>query len=201
MDTNNSLSILSLDKKNLDTLVYAGFWRRFAAFLLDFLVLLPLAIIDYFFSDYTRLFLVYWLIPGILFGLWFHVYLVSRYGGTPGKLILKMKISMLDGTPVTLKASLLRYSVTFVLAVLTSVALAMAVYNMTDEEYFSLEYIERSISVVQFAPSWYENVNLILIIWVYSEFITMLFNKKKRSFQDFMAGTVVVRSEQKVSQY
>ena len=98
-------------------LVYAGFWRRFGAFWIDFAVLLPLMGIAYYFGEKTRLFQLYWFIPGLLFGLWYHVYLVARYGGTPGKLLLDMRIAMTDGSAVTTNAAALRYSVLFVLSV------------------------------------------------------------------------------------
>jgi uncharacterized RDD family membrane protein YckC len=174
-------------------LVYAGFWRRFGAFWIDFLVLLPLIGIAYYFGEQTRLFQLYWFIPGLLFGLWYHVYLVARYGGTPGKLLLDMRIAMTDGSPATTNAAALRYSVLFVLSILSSLALLLAVLKMTDEEYFSLAYIERAGRMVELAPPWYQTVNLFMQIWIWSEFLTMLFNKKRRAIHDFMAGTVVVK--------
>ena len=32
-------------------------------------------------------------------------------------------------------------------------------------------------------------------LWIYGEFIFLLFNKKRRGQQDFMAGTVVVKAD------
>ena len=43
-------------------------------------------------------------------------------------------------------------------------------------------------------PNWYQSVNIIASIWIWSEFIIMLTNKKRRALHDFMAGTVVIRS-------
>src|SRR5438876_2671458 len=70
-----------------DELRYAGFWPRLGALLLDFLILLPLSAIAFWGSEKYRLFQMYYLLPGALFGLFYGVYLVRRYGGTPGKLI------------------------------------------------------------------------------------------------------------------
>jgi uncharacterized RDD family membrane protein YckC len=177
-------------------MVYVGFWRRFGAFWIDALVLLPLAGIAYYFGEKTRLFYLYWFIPGLLIGLWYHVYLVVRYGGTPGKLLLDTRIAMTDGSPVTTNAAALRYSVLFVLSVLSSVAVLLAVLKMTDEAYFSLGYLERSVRIVETAPPWYQAVNILTQIWVWSEFLTMLFNKKRRAIHDFIAGTVVIKGRQ-----
>ena len=75
-----------------DLLQYAGFWRRFAAFWLDFLVLLPLTALVFWGSEHYRLFSVYYMVPGIFVGLFYGVYLVRRFGGTPGKLIMRLRI-------------------------------------------------------------------------------------------------------------
>src|SRR5262245_12337481 len=174
-------------------LVYAGFWRRFGAFWIDVAVLLPLTAIAYYFGEKTRLFYLYWFLPGLLIGLWYHVYLVARYGGTPGKLLLDTRIAMTDGSPVTTNAAALRYSVLFVLSALSTLALMLAILKMTDEEYFSVGYLERSVRLVEAAPPWYQMVNILTQIWVWSEFVTMLFNRKRRAIHDFMAGTVVIR--------
>jgi uncharacterized RDD family membrane protein YckC len=40
-------------------------------------------------------------------------------------------------------------------------------------------------------------VNTALQIWIWGEFITMLFNKRRRAVHDYMAGTVVVRNSVK----
>jgi uncharacterized RDD family membrane protein YckC len=67
---------------------------------------------------------------------------------------------------------------------------------MTDEAYFSLGDLERSVRIVETAPPWYQAVNILTQIWIWSEFLTMLFNKKRRAIHDFMAGTVVIKGRQ-----
>jgi uncharacterized RDD family membrane protein YckC len=175
-------------------LKYAGFWRRVAAFWLDALVVSPLIGLSYLGMQESRLFQLYYLVPGLLFGVFFHVYLVRRYGGTPGKLLMKTRITMVDGSPVTLKAAALRAVVLLVISLLMSIAMSMAVLAMTDEQYFSYGYIARSAKIVEFAPSWYYSVVIALQIWTWGEYITMMFNKRRRSVQDWMGGTVVLHT-------
>lgn len=177
----------------MNEMTYAGFWQRFGAFWVDFVVLLPLIGLTLVWGEYSRLFQIYCLLPGLLFGLWYNVYLVVRFGGTPGKLMLNIRIAMVDGSPVTPKAALLRYSVPIVLSQLMAIALIMGVLRMTDEEYFSFGYMARPTRIVEMAPPWYQVVNILMQIWTWSEFITMLFNKKRRAIHDFMAGTVVLK--------
>lgn len=181
--------------QDASTLRYAGFWQRFFAFVVDFLVLLPLTGLVIWLGEKSRLFMLYWFVPGIVIGVLFHVYLVKRYGGTPGKLVLKTRIAMTDGSAVTMKAAMLRYAGLLILSSLSSLALLQATLGMSDETYLSLDYITRSTKMVELAPGWYGAVSILLQVWIWSEFITMLFNKRRRALHDFIAGTVVLRKD------
>ncbi len=174
---------------------YAGFWKRFGAFWLDLLVLLPIVALSTWGPEQSRLFHVYYFIPGIVFGIWFHVYLVKRYGGTPGKLLLKIKITKIDGSDAGYKEAILRYSVMLIISVIMSAALMPATLEMTDTEYFSMGWEERASYMVELAPSWYNWASIVMNIWIWSEFLVMLTNKKRRAIHDFMAGTVVIHSQ------
>lgn len=173
---------------------YASFWRRFGAYWLDVVILLPLTGLTFWLGDKSRLFYLYYFIPGFLFGLWFHIYLVRKYGGTPGKLLLRIKIAKVDGSSVGYKEAVIRYAVLFALSTLISVAFVLSSFQMSDAEYFSLGFRERSIRLVEQAPFWYNYVQILLNVWVWSEFIVMLTNKQRRAVHDYMAGTVVVRT-------
>lgn len=177
-----------------DILHYAGFWRRFGAYWLDFVIFLPFAGLSCWVNEIHRLALFYTFVPGLIVSLWFHVYLVKRYGGTPGKLLLKTSITRLDGASVGYREALLRYSVIIVLSTLLSIALMTAITHMTDAEYLSLGFKDRSLRMVALAPGWYHPLYLLLNIWIWSEFIVMLTNKRRRALHDFIAGTVVIRN-------
>lgn len=60
-------------------MTYAGFWRRFGAYLVDFIALIPLIAISVYGTNHSRWFQALWLIPGALIGIWFSVHLVVRY--------------------------------------------------------------------------------------------------------------------------
>ena len=173
-------------------LTYAGFWIRLGAYLLDLLILLPWFGVLYFLFGKTRMFELYMFVPDLLFSLWFGVYLVVAYGGTPGKMILGLSIAMTDGTPVTSRAAMLRYSVGFVFYVLSSFSLILAAWQMTDAEYFSYPPTTRLRQLRILASPWYYVLEGFQTIWALSEFVTMLFNKKRRAVHDYMAGTVVI---------
>lgn len=180
----------SLDKG----LRYAGFWQRFGAYWIDVLCLLPLVGITLWLNGKHKSFTYYLFIPNQIISLWFQVYLVKKYGGTPGNLMLGIRIARLDGSPVGYREAILRYSVLFALTALMSIPVLLATWRMSDADYYSLGFLARNAKIVAGAPSWYGLINTLLNIWIWSEFIVMLTNKRRRSLQDFMAGTIVIRS-------
>jgi len=46
--------------------------------------------------------------------------------------------------------------------------------------------------LAQLTPAWYKPVLILENIWVWSEFIVMMTNKKRRALHDFLAGTLVI---------
>lgn len=172
---------------------YGGFWRRFGAYWIDVAVWLPLTVVAMWLSGTTRYFYIWYLAPGILIGIWYQVYLVKRYGGTPGKLLFKLRIAKLDGSPVGTKEAFLRYGVLLSLTIPVSLAIALAALEMSDAEYLSLTLKTRGFALIEKAPAWYEPTDVLLQVWIWSEFVVLLTNKKRRALHDFLAGTVVIR--------
>jgi uncharacterized RDD family membrane protein YckC len=184
---------------NIDTLRYAGFGPRLAANLLDFVIMIPLIALSFWGSSHFRLFQVYYFLPGILFGLFYSFYLVRRYGGTPGKIIVGIRIRKLDGEPVGYREAFLRYLPDTLLGILMSIGLVLSVLHMSDAEYHSLSFMERSKRMVEMSPSWYKPLQWIQTAWVWGELLVLLTNHKRRAIHDFIAGTVVVHTSPKVT--
>lgn len=175
-----------------DRLQYAGFWPRLGALLLDLVIMLPLIVLSVWCSKRYRLFELYYFLPSTLFSLFYGVYLVRRFGGTPGKLIVGVRIRKVSGEPVGYREAFLRYLPDFMLGILGSVAVIIAVMRMTDAEYHALSFMERSKRIVELTP-WYTPLQIVQNIWVWGELIVLLTNRKRRALHDFIAGTVVVR--------
>lgn len=173
---------------------YGGFWRRVGAQILDALILAPLGILAYFGAQFSHLFYLYYLVPSILISLFYSVYLVKRYGGTPGKRILDMRIVMTDGSPVTGSAALLRYSVMLALSTIPSVGMAIAALNVSAEGYDSLGFVERMQLFNVNTPSWALFASYTLWVWIIAGLIVMLCNRRRRATHDFIANTLVIRT-------
>lgn len=177
---------------NTDSLRYAGFAPRLASVMLDCFIMLPLGVLVLWCNSHYRLFSVYYLVPGTLFGLFYSAYLVRRFGGTPGKLLVGIRIRKLDGTPVGYREAFLRYFPEFVLGLLMSIAMLFPLFHMSDAEYQSLSFAARTSHMVELAPSWYKPLQWVQTVWIWGELIVLLTNRKRRALHDFIAGTVVV---------
>ncbi len=173
-------------------MVYAGFSKRFGAFWIDFIIFVPLIFFVMWGNEQWRLFELFYFAPGMVFGVYFSVYLVKRYGGTPGKLLLNIKIVKLDGSNVGYKESVIRYSVIFLLSVVSSIVDFPVLLEMSDSKYFSMGLNARWDYRISHQSQFSKYLTILTQIWIYSEFIVLLLNKKKRALHDYMAGTVVV---------
>src|SRR5580698_5657500 len=106
-------------------LLYVGFWKRLAAYALDFAIFLPYGIgVRHLIYSNKYALLGNFAVTSI-FGLVFWVYLVKRFGGSPGKLLMRIKIVKIDGGAVGYREAILRYLVLFTLSTASSAALVL----------------------------------------------------------------------------
>jgi uncharacterized RDD family membrane protein YckC len=171
--------------------VYGGFWRRLAALALDTVLLSPLAGLNIWLGGTKSGFLLVTLVSVVVFCC-FDIYLVKRYGGTPGKRILGLKIVKLDGRDVTNREAVLRSLPSLVLMLLIYLAQILAILRIDPGVLRSLSWAERMAQFEQLAPCWYDAVLGLGDVWFWGELIVLLTNKKRRALHDFIAGTVVI---------
>ncbi|WP_426343597.1 RDD family protein [Pseudoduganella sp. R-32] len=184
------------DGSNADPQV-GGFWLRVAAKLLDFVIMLPLVGLTYWLSTISRSFYLSWIVPGIVTGLLYSVYLVRRYGGTPGKLVMKLRVQMKDGAPVSLTAALIREAPVMLLGAAINLGLGLSALSMDDATYLNYGFLARSEALMASGPGWLTAVNWSMQGWTWLGAIVMLLNSRRRAVHDFLAGTVVVKLERK----
>lgn len=55
--------------------------------------------------------------------------------------------------------------------------------------------MERGKMVMALAPGWYGTISILQQVWIWSEVVVVLFNKRKRALHDFIAGTVVIQKQ------
>lgn len=169
-----------------------GFWLRVVALILDSLILAPLAILYFVLSMWSMKAALYFGLPSDLLGLWYYVYLVKRFGGTPGKRILGLRIVMADGREVTGQAAFLRYLPAFVFSVISSIA-SMVGLSQLEAGVTADGFLDQLRLLGSAQPAWAGIVTWIAQAFWLATAITMLSNTRRRAIHDFIAGTAVVR--------
>ena len=172
---------------------YAGFWKRVAAGFIDSLIFIPIIAINFWTRSLSWEFAVLGAIPIAILYLFYYIYFHARWGQTIGKMIFHIKIVLLDGSAITLRESFLRCCVELAFSILTSVIWTMVILSISKTTFESLPLFEGFKLVNDSMPTWGAWTNNLYTIWALIAFIVLLFNKKKRAIQDFIAGTVVIR--------
>ncbi|MEZ9072100.1 RDD family protein [Vibrio splendidus] len=162
---------------------YSNFWRRFFAIWIDSIVFLPLEWID----DYVLSGVIgsggvfAWGVAYSLIGITYYVGMHAKYGQTIGKMVTRVKVvDVSESRNLTLKQSCMRDIVPIMLIPFNFYVYAQL--SFYDNTWDSLEQ-GRIVIFVGYA----------MIGWVILEFISMLFNHKRRAIHDFIAGSVVIK--------
>lgn len=174
--------------------LYAGFWIRFWALHLDFLILIPVVFIVLYLNGLSENAYYYTVIPSLIFNFWYNIYLVKKNGGTPGKLLLGIKILKTDGTDLTWREAILRHVVDFSFLIFITIVQIVAISQSDTEYYESLNWLKRQQYLMTLVPVYFSVYRWISNIWTFSELFVLLFNKRKKALHDFIAGTVIVET-------
>lgn len=157
---------------------YSTFWLRFAALLIDGVVLSILsALIQYLLGTGASM---NDLLPYI-----YTILMVGRYGQTVGKMAMKIKVvDHITEESVGYTQSFKREAIPFFLSV---IFILLAKFLKANDSIYDLEPLE---FIVLFIPSGMQ------LIWMILEIVTMLNDSKGRALHDKIAGTVVIKSEE-----
>jgi len=113
----------------------------------------------------------------------YSIFFHGRFGQTLGKMATRVKVLGATGAKLTFKQAFLRDSPYLVLVVLDLV--------------ITLPYIASGISLgVQSQSALQMILNNASLLWFWAEVLTMLTNNRRRAVHDFIAGSVVVRSDE-----
>lgn len=107
---------------------YAGFWIRFLACILDLLIIgIPLLLL-YLFFYFINWLNLYWLFN--LAGVCLVIYLDGIYGGTPGKLILGLRIVNEKNEFIGIPNAILRYACEMISAIILGMGYLMIAWDI-----------------------------------------------------------------------
>jgi uncharacterized RDD family membrane protein YckC len=171
---------------------YIGFGKRVLMTLIDVIVssvvLYPIA------GQIMKLSFKYkTIIPELFYSLFFTmfwIFLVVKFGGTPGKLLLHARIVNKQGSFISVAAAILRRSLKFPLMINGYLKVKSAFTTMPPSETpQTLTEIGRAIHSY---GGVYVTIGIFLGLIVFIDVGVILFNKKKRAIHDFMAGSFVI---------
>ncbi|CAH1054591.1 RDD family protein [Paenibacillus pseudetheri] len=161
---------------------FIGFWKRVLATILDLLIILIPAVIVYWIFNSLAVSL-HSEIPIILeyiFFVVFDVFMIVKFGGTPGKLVLKMKIVNQQGNIPTLKEALIR-NIFRIISTIFSMIVGVSLYDLT--------VISTTLNLwAPLATDLSKILGLIMLV----DYLFVAFTPRKRALHDMMAGTYVV---------
>lgn len=170
---------------------YAGFWKRLASIFVDAMIFMPLILLQIYFDSLSRTSSIVIAVANIILIATYDIWFVAKYGQTPGKMTVGIKIVKVNGQKASWKEAILRHSVNIFFAIINGTFLCYAISKIPESEYISLSWKIRNLRIYEYYPAW---INTMSNIWVLSELVVLLFNKKKRALHDFIAGTVVIQT-------
>jgi uncharacterized RDD family membrane protein YckC len=180
------------NKKYSEIDKYHTIWPRFWAPTIDEFILYPITIIVFYiqlnnlfeFKDFTILSFIQ-----NTFTYMYIIFMHGKYGKTFGKMACKVRVvDYKTGQPISFKQAIIRDIIPVVFLSISTVLIlfynplqgaTLNAHQQTENTYF---HIIQTIAGSMFA------------LWFLAEIITMLTNSKRRALHDFIAGTVVVRT-------
>lgn len=172
-----------------------GFKKRLGAYIIDMLFSIPIMFLSFkLYSNAIAYFIISTL--GMTLTIFLHVYMVHKFGGSPGKLALNLKIIKDNGDPLKVKDALIRYSILLLLTLPQTIIL-LIVYSQ-NPNIRAESYILFTQTLSSYAPPLYSFLSSISGFWFIAELIVLIANKNNKAIHDFMAGTLVIENLESV---
>lgn len=172
--------------------IYGNFGYRFAALLLDFLILSPLILAVLYINSISLYNFYYTFIVNQLILLFYYVYLPVKYGATPGKLIMGLHILKISGEPITYRESFLKHLPAIIITLIPFTLMTFALRNADEELFNSYSWFQQSKYIQSFTPiSNFVQMGLINVFYLANLFV-FLMGARLQSIGDHIASTVVV---------
>ena len=109
-----------------------------------------------------------------------------------------IRVVRTTGERIGWREAWLRSSIDVVFSVLGVVSSFIALAAIADAQYYGVGWMQRAQNLQALGPTWLAWTATASQIWIWSEVVVMLFNKRRRALHDFIAGTVVT-AEQRIS--
>lgn len=187
--------VIPLKLEGVSENIYGGFGIRLGAILLDLMIFSPLLVLMHYLHSLDKIYNIITSAFFLIIGTGFQIYLIKKYGGTPGKLLLGIKVLKLNGDDVGWKEAFLRNLIPFIFS-LTGLGITIfCVIKANNKVYMSKSWQYKQVYLYSFAPNLYDVNKWVNMSMVFSELLILMFNKRKRAIHDYIAGTVIVKAK------
>jgi uncharacterized RDD family membrane protein YckC len=181
--------------KKKDKLIYSSFKSRFLASVLDaFIIGMPFTTLKASFQNSKLVFIFEHVLMALIFQS-IYIFFLTKYGATPGKMILKISVKKLDGSQIKIKEAFLRYSVEIIYALSFSIIFIVTYDSNFVDSFLATEGEEKRKMYDILYPKWKWIVGYIMSAYGLSEAFVALCNKKRRAIHDYIAGTIVINNK------
>lgn len=173
-------------------LTFASVWRRSCAGIIDFLLVAVFMTVFSILANSSKS-TAYVLLP-LMWGtiLLYPVVLHKKFGATLGKLAMGVRVTCTDTRPISWGRSFARSAVDLTFSAYWMTLVLPATFALPPDTFQGQHWGDLFQTVKQQFPESYETTELYMAAWYYVDFLTMLFNRKRRTLHDFIAGTVVI---------
>jgi len=173
--------------------IYGNFGYRFAALLLDGIILAPISV-GFFVFNSMDLNNVY---AGILVSnaitIFYHIYFPTKFGATPGKLALGLHILKMNGDAITYSDAFRRYLPNLLLGLIAIINTLFAVSKADAKLYNDISWIKQSEYLQSLNSSMFSIQMICINAFFFTSFIIFMINERKRSISDLSGDTAVVK--------
>lgn len=172
---------------------YAGMWRRLGANLIDAnIIIIPFFFLLNWVQTTSKPVALILILPIAFISTFYTIFFHAKYGQTLGKMAVKIQVQTIDFQSINWVQALTRSSFDLLFSILSCISSFIIISGIPEANFTDLTARELG-RYFEFVERPFFKISLdISVLWLISEIIVVLFNKKKRALHDFLAKTIVV---------
>jgi uncharacterized RDD family membrane protein YckC len=166
---------------------------RITAAVIDYLVLVPIVLLDVFITFYEpgKTLTFTWLTISTAVQLGYSVWFHYNFGQTLGKAAMSIKVvDHVSENKITFKQAIIRDIVPLLVGFYCYIFYSYSIFTGTKHWMAENAIRENHLTIAGYD---------VLVLWAILELLSMFFTRKNRAFHNLLAGTVVVREEEKTA--
>ena len=173
--------------------IYGNFGYRFAALLLDGIILAPISVGFFVFNSMDLNNVYAGILVSNVITIFYHIYFPARFGATPGKLALGLHILKMNGDAITYSDAFRRYLPNLLLGLIAIINTLFAVSKADAKVYNDLSWLKQSEYLQSMNSSMFYIQMICINALLFTSFFIFISNERKRSISDLSGDTAVVK--------